>query len=447
MKIVFATTCRNRRQHLQKTLPQNLKDNQTAKFVVLDYGSDDGLGSWLMSAFEAEMASGRLAVYSYPQAGRFRMAHAKNMAHRCAIIEGAEIIVNLDADNFAGLNFDLFLRDVFAVTTTDTAMHGSAGAYMWARMIQGQMRRGISGRIAMTTRDFWLTGGYDEAYEDWGPDDKDMNIRLERLGRVPLEIPQKYLDAIHHKDKLRFREYPHAKPHAGCSGLQFYPGHDRVVANGGVIGCGTVYKNYGWIETTFNPVPARIFCIGNQKTGTQSLDKALKLLGFDAAHWLSGYWAKKIVLEMRQGRSQTLEQHYALSDLPITFLYRELDKAYPGSKFILTTVPDEQWLEAAAKHWSYEHNVFRKDWDAWPAVNFIHKLMYGRADFEPGVFLERYRRHNAEVREYFRDRPNQFLDLPLDQGDPWRKLCVFLNRQGTPGRFPHIDRTRPKGTT
>lgn len=445
MKIVFATTCRGRANHLKSTLPQNLKDNPFTKFVVLDYGSDDGIGTWLLNEFPHEIECGRLTIYSFPEADRFRMSHAKNLAHRCAIAEGADVIVNLDADNLTGPNFAGYIDEVFRVARVDANMYGLPGIFLWARMLQGKMRRGVSGRIAMTTKDFWLTGGYDELYEDWGPDDKDMNVRLERLGRIPVEIPAQFLDAIHHQDKLRFREYPHARPKPGCSQEQFYPGHDRVVANGGVIGCGVVYRNYGWHATVFNPVPSRIFCIGNQKTGTQSLDKALSLLGFDTAHWLSGIWARNIVKEMRKyGHSRTVEQHYALSDLPITFLYKELDKAYPGSKFILTTVPDKQWLEAVRKHWSYEGNVFRADWDKWPAANWIHRQMYGQTSFDEKVFLERYRRHNEEVRRYFKNRPGQFLDLRLDEGDLWGKLCRFLDRAIWGVDFPHIDRTLPQ---
>lgn len=445
MKIVFATTCKNRGAHLKTTLPQNLKDNPRATFVIVDYGSEDGIGAWLMSNFEEEIACRRLVIYSYPEAGRFRMSHAKNLAHRCALAEGANVIVNMDADNFAPKDFDEYIERAFTEAQVDEDMWGMCGIFLWARMQPGKMRRGVSGRIAMTARDFILTGGYDEAYEDWGPDDKDMNIRLERLGRTPVEIPPKYLEAVHHQDKLRFREYPHARPKPGCSAEQFYPGHDCVVANGGVIGCGVVYKNYGWDATVFNPIPSRIFCIGNQKTGTQSLDHALKLLGYDSAHWLSGMWAKTIVEEMREhGRSRTVEQHYALSDLPITFLYKELDKAYPGSKFILTIVPAEQWLAAVKKHWSYEGNVFRKDWDKWPAANWIHRQMYGRTDFDERAFLDRYLLHNVEVIEYFANRPGALLVLHLDEGDIWKKLCRFLDRPAPDRAFPHIDRTLPK---
>src|SRR5580692_6905946 len=96
MKIAFCTTCRGRVQHLKLTLPQNLLDNPEALFIVVDYGSPDDLLSFL-SSIENE----RLIVYSL-KSDCFRMAHAKNVAHRIAIRAGADVLVNLDADNYTG---------------------------------------------------------------------------------------------------------------------------------------------------------------------------------------------------------------------------------------------------------------------------------------------------------------------------------------------------------
>ena len=39
------------------------------------------------------------------------MAHAKNMAHRLGIIEGADILCNLDADNFTGPGFASYIAE------------------------------------------------------------------------------------------------------------------------------------------------------------------------------------------------------------------------------------------------------------------------------------------------------------------------------------------------
>jgi Sulfotransferase domain/N-terminal domain of galactosyltransferase len=433
----FAITCKGRAQHIKQTLPRNLADNPTAKFILLDYNSPDDLLDYLKSAHARDIAKGRLVVYSLKDFGPFAMARAKNLAHRLAIREGCDILVNVDADNFCGNRFDSYLMESFASTESCHAMYGEPRIFMWARMQQGVMKRGVSGRIAMTARDFLLTGGYDEKYSDWGPDDKDMNVRLERLDRFPLEIRPQYLDAIHHRDSLRFKEYPHAKPPVGASSEQFYPPHECTVANFGRFGCGVVYRNFGCEPIELKPLPTRIFGIGMQKTATTSLDAALKILGFDSAHWLDGKWAVAILREMRErGRSETLERHYALCDLPIAILFRELDRAYPGSKFILTVRDEVDWLVSTRNHWSYEHNTFRKDWDKWPAANFIHRATYGQAHFDAETMLSRYRRHNAEVGEYFRNRPNDFLEMNMSKGAGWKELCPFVEREIPKGDYP-----------
>jgi hypothetical protein len=427
--VAFAITCRGRAQHIKLTLPKNLADNRKAKFVLLDYGSPDDLLEYVTAAHAEEIASRRLAVYSF-QADRFKMAHAKNMAHRCAILEGADVLVNLDADNFAGKDFDLYVENLFRQAEYDRAMFSQPQIFLWARMIQGQMKRGISGRIAMTAKTFLLVGGYDEYYADWGCDDKDMTARLTRLGFNAIEIDAQFLDAIHHKDKLRFKEYPHARPAPGQDSGAFYLENDNTIANFGNFGCGIVAKLGTFLGWNLLPLPTRIFGVGMQKTATTSLDAALKILGYDSAHWESGKWAMAILREMRKdGRSLTVEKSYALCDLPIAILYKELDKAYPGSKFILTIRDDADWLESARLHWSYEHNKFRKDWDIWPAANLIHRATYGQKEFDAEIFLARYRRHNAEVMEYFANRPGDLLVMDMSCGAGWFELCSFLGKR------------------
>jgi Sulfotransferase domain/N-terminal domain of galactosyltransferase len=434
MQIAFAITCRGRSQHIKLTLPRNLADNKKAKFVLLDYGSPDDLIEYVQAAHMDEILCGRLAVYSY-EADRFKMAHAKNMAHRLAMREGADVLINLDADNFTGKDFDLYVENLF-----EKAKCEHEKIFLWARMIQGKMKRGVSGRIAMTANTFLLAGGYDEYYADWGCDDKDMNARLSRLGFTPIEIDAQYLDAIHHKDKLRFREYPHARPEPGVDSGAFYLCNDNTIVNFGNFGCGIVFKrfdrcDYHAIELL--PLPTRIFGIGMQKTATTSLDAALTILGFDSAHWESGKWATSILREMRTcGRSLTVEKSYALCDLPIPILFRQLDKAYPGSKFILTIRDDADWLRSVRDHWSYEHNRFRHDWDIYPAANIIHRATYRCKNFDSEIFLARYRQHNAEVLEYFKDRPQDLLVMDMSHGASWRELCPFLRRPIPAAPYP-----------
>jgi GT2 family glycosyltransferase len=477
-KVVFCVTCRNRTAHLKQTLPQNVADNPGAVFVVLDYGSEDELVSWLAEDFAAEIRAGSVVVYSTP-ADRFRMAHAKNMAHRAAIAEGGEILVNLDADNFTGPGFARYLKKMFEIYGPQT--------FMWGRMVQrcnavcdggvcilprghvivhtasqeildwvypeGErpLIRGISGRVVITKEAFLKTGGYDEAkYNDWGPDDKDLNIRLKLLGYVPREINAKFLGAIHHSEKLRFKEYPHAQPASDCMEQIVDVDPVSAVVNMGAYGCGHGWRVYGVCQNLissggyrFEPLPTRIFGIGMHKTGTTSLHGALKILGYDSAHWTTPRWARDVWEEMRQhGRSPTLEKSYAACDLPITLLYRELDKAYPGSKFILTVRDEVDWLRSVQAHWG-KHNQWRSSWDNDCFTHRMHQIVYGMREFDAVTFLQRYRQHNAEVREYFKDRPGDLMEMPIGSG--WETLCGFLGNEIPAVEYPRMNVLRRMG--
>jgi hypothetical protein len=434
-KIIFCTTCRGRAQHVEQTLMRNMADNAdypNCKFLVLDYNSLDNLSDYLKIELKESgrrlwnrwtYPESRLVAYNFPDARRFNMAHAKNMAHRCGMLEGADVLCNLDADNYTGLGFARYIADNFREND------GSFLRSVWpfGKDTSGEIKfnviRGCSGRIAISRNAFLKVGGYDERYDTWGPDDKDFIARMERLRYAAKEISGNFLNSIPHRDKMRFREYPHARNY----NLDPAEVPENPIANYGKFGMGTVYRNYSEQPIELGPLPTRIFGIGMHKTATNSLNKALGMLGYDSAHWKSPRWARDIWDEMTTtGRSPTLEQHYALCDLPITILYRELDKTYPGSKFILTMRDEADWLRSVERHFDAAHNMYPEDLHR-AATRRLHQELYGRKSFDADVFLERYRRHNAEVREYFKYRPGDFAVMDMSDGAGWSELCGFLN--------------------
>ena len=136
---------------------------------------------------------------------------------------------------------------------------------------------------------------------------------------------------------MRFREYPEARD-AGPENISQIA---RVV-NNGFTGCGVVFRNFDPTPIVIHPFPTRLFGIGMHKTATQSLHAAMTILGFKSGHWENAHWAKSIWTETRElGKSPTLEKFYTVSDMPIPQLYKELDRGYPNSKFILT-IRDEK---------------------------------------------------------------------------------------------------------
>lgn len=437
-RIAFCTTCKGRAQHIKQTLPKNLADNDrypNAVFVIVDYGSEDDLLPYLRQHHAKDILTGRVVIYSLRAQGSFRMAHAKNVAHRCGILEGADILVNLDADNYTGAGFAEYVAHEF---------EGRDRIFLWACMIRGVLDRGISGRIICRTRDFMKVCGYDERFEKWSPDDKDFNLRMRRLGLEPIEIDPRFLTAVRHTEKMRFREYPEARgtPY-DVDAFKDSVNPQRAVVNTDGYGCAPVAsRNFAASDMWIAPLPTRIFGIGMHKTGTTSLHTALQMLGLDSAHWKSAHWAKAIWTEMRDyGYSPTLERHYALCDLPLPLLYKELDQAYPGSKFILTMRDESAWLASVEKHWSYDRNPFRQVWDTDAFTHQIHCVLYGRKMFDADIFLKRYRQHNAQVMHYFRNRPNDLLVLDMGSVRSWEKLCGFLDRPMPLMAFPKVNDT------
>lgn len=431
-QITFAITCKGRTQHLRQTLKRNLADNAdypNCTFVLLNYGSQDDLMQFVRDEVREALDDNILTVYTYVNVGPFRMAHAKNAAHRLAIREGADILVNLDADNFTGAGFASYLAQKF---------RGRADLYMAIdKIVPGVTPRGVMGRIVCTRDQFLQVGGYDERFEEWGPDDKDFNQRLRRAGYQWEALDMRFMDCVKHTDRMRFREYPQVATKTHCE-HQALADSDSTVVNWGLIGCGVVHRNFDHDhEVVLAPVPTRIFGIGFHKTGTTSLHAALGQLGFNSAHWQSAHWAKRIWREMNTaGRSPTLERYYALSDMPISNLFRQLDLAYPGSKFILTTRHEDVWLDSVRRHWDVTENPFRANWDQDPFTHIIHKNTYGRTDFHEPTMRARYRRHNAAVLAHFKHRPHDLLVLPVDERLGWRRLCSFLGKVTPSGPYP-----------
>jgi hypothetical protein len=250
---------------------------------------------------------------------------------------------------------------------------------------------------------------------------------------------------------MRFKEYTHVS----CKGydeesLETVHSSDVTVVNNGFIGCGTVYRINGHVETALElgRLPTRIFGIGMHKTATTSLHHALKILGIDSAHWKTAHWAKAIWEEMSTwGRSRTLERSYAASDLPITILYDKLDAAYPGSKFILTTRNEDTWIESVRNHWDHDSNRFRADWNHDPFTHKVHKLVYGQKGFDEELFRNRFRKHNADVTEYFKDRPGDLLVMDMDNGAGWGELCGFLGMPVPNNPYPTMYKTKAQDST
>jgi hypothetical protein len=256
-------------------------------------------------------------------------------------------------------------------------------------------------------------------------------------------IENGFLHAINHSAEIRFKEYPHARVYENDNNVNIIKARTETVVNYGKWGCGEIHRNFSAKSIDLEPIPTRVFGIGVQRTGTTSLHEAFKMLGLDSLHWGTGE-APLIWYEMNAlGRSKTLEQWYALCDFPIPLLYQKLDKAYPGSKFVLTIRNEADWIESVRKLWDYKTNPHRYLWEIYPVSHQLHTAFYGQKEFDAEVFVQRYRRHNAEVLQYFKDRPDDLLVIDMDVArGKLASLYRFLNRPVLPdGLYPRANRS------
>lgn len=183
-----------------------------------------------------------------------------------------------------------------------------------------------------------------------------------------------------------------------------------------------------------DPRRPRVFGIGLNKTGTSSLHEALTILGFESLHWGGPAIRELVEGSLRSGEAllARLEDSIdAFSDIEaLSTNYRLLDEQYPGSVFILTVRPVDEWIESRRRH--VVRNVRRKEEGCYDGT-------FLEVD-EPG-WREQWNRHVDGVRSYFRGR-DDCLEVDLTSDPSWGPLCALLDLPHPETAFPWMNRGR-----
>jgi hypothetical protein len=177
----------------------------------------------------------------------------------------------------------------------------------------------------------------------------------------------------------------------------------------------------------------KIFGIGFHKTGTASLAEALRILGFRVAHGMVINGPKGVHIEPPVTNAKVLPYAVARArevdaacDSPWPTLFRELDAAFPGAKFILTLRDPRAWVDSMRRHFGDRHS---------DALQWIYGVPCVTGN--ESRCIEVYEAHNRAVREHFAVRPAGLLELDFAKGEGWDKLCTFLGRPVPAQPFPH----------
>ena len=170
----------------------------------------------------------------------------------------------------------------------------------------------------------------------------------------------------------------------------------------------------------------KIFCIGLGKTGTTTFRECCKIL--DISH------KKGPVLRglkaIKNGNVDLIrryaDRYDSFDDFPWAYLYRDLDKWYPGSLFVMTKrISVDVWYDSLCRHYDRTGKTEAK------------KLAYGYYNpyDDPDHHINLYLKHLSSARDYFKDT-DRYIELCWQQ-DGWEELCGFLGKDAPDVEFPH----------
>lgn len=178
----------------------------------------------------------------------------------------------------------------------------------------------------------------------------------------------------------------------------------------------------------------KVFCVGFQKTGTTSLSKALKILGYTVTG-PNGTNDPEIEKNVRRKAFALVDKYDAFQDNPWPLLFKELDEKFPGNLFVLTLRDEDAWIKSVVRHFGKKDS---------PLFRWVYGV--GNPLENEEIYLNRYKQHNKDVIQYFRNRPEDLLIVDFSKNNGWEELCRFLQCDIPNKPFPHankaVDRER-----
>jgi Sulfotransferase domain/Sulfotransferase family len=179
-------------------------------------------------------------------------------------------------------------------------------------------------------------------------------------------------------------------------------------------------------------LPTKVVGIGLNKTGTKTLGACLRHWGSDHIS-CSREGFDLWTAANREALMHIVERHQSFDDWPWPLVYREIDRRFPGTKFVLTrrTTP-EAWFSSLCKHAGRTGpTVFRKE-------IYGYEMPYGHQE----AHIAFYNNHLKQVRAYFAGRPDDLLEVCWEAGDGWKELASFLGQPVPALPFPHLNKAR-----
>jgi hypothetical protein len=183
----------------------------------------------------------------------------------------------------------------------------------------------------------------------------------------------------------------------------------------------------------------KVFCIGFHKTGTTSMEQALRILGYrvtgpDHVH------DPEIARTLHQVTAELSHRYDAFQDNPWPLVYKEMDALHPGSRFILTVRDEEKWYDSNRNHFRGKTTPMRE-------------LVYGPAAGRPKGNEEIYKARPAGRSPRHRSHPRRPVGADLRVPRPpgpgpavsaLQQGPLWLSPPGRLGSAPALGEARPQ---
>lgn len=217
----------------------------------------------------------------------------------------------------------------------------------------------------------------------------------------------------------------------------------------------------------------KIFCVGNNKTGTTSLGVFLKKLGYDVAPQTPAmriyvsHLDKK--LDLWPHLSSFIDKHDAFQDFPFadTEILDDLVKKYRDAKFIYSIRNPRSWYNSMIKFHAkmFKFSIFQDDkfWSPCDksemmralgkkvdsayelSIGEIHMIRFGLASqnelFNRKIYMQHHIDHEKNALKSLRGTNHLMIDVTRDTRIEM-KICDFLEiKQPSSHQFPHANKS------
>jgi hypothetical protein len=164
----------------------------------------------------------------------------------------------------------------------------------------------------------------------------------------------------------------------------------------------------------------KIFQIGFNKCGTNSIHNYLAANGVKSVHWDRGKLAKRMFANLAKGEKLLAgyERFDAFSDMEFldtdgTYLegyklFRDLAAQYPDAVFILNTRDREAWIQSRLEHGTRPYL----------SRHMLH-LKTNSVDAVTDHWREEWDRHHRSVIEFFMGKPLRFFVCKIETDLPY----------------------------